>query len=105
LRKAGLLAIMIGGVGSVAVTLYTGGRNPSVILMALFAIWVLLPFVALAAAAVMSAPWSALTRTALSAPMLVTTIDTLAIYGYVAFGLRGRSRHFGSSWSHRRHCC
>ena len=45
LRKAGLLAIVIGGVGPVAVTLHTGRRNPSVILMALFAIWVLLPHV------------------------------------------------------------
>lgn len=86
LRKAGLLAIVIGGVGSVTLTLYTGRRNPSALLMAAFAIWVLLPFVALAAADAMSTNWSALTRTVLYALMFVTAIDTLGTYGYVAFG-------------------
>ena len=86
LRKAGLLAIVVGGVGSVFLTLYTGRRNPSALLMAVFAIWVLLPFVALAAADAMSTNWSALTRTVLYALMFVTAIDTLGTYGYVAFG-------------------
>ncbi len=86
LRKAGLLAIVVGGVGSVFLTLYTGRRNPSALLMAAFAIWVLLPFVALAAADAMSTNWSALTRTVLYALMFVTAIDTLGTYGYVAFG-------------------
>jgi predicted alpha/beta-fold hydrolase len=86
LRKAGLLAILIGGVGSVFLTLYTGRRNPSALLMAAFAIWVLLPFVALAAADAMSTNWSAVTRTVLYALMFVTAIDTLGTYGYVAFG-------------------
>lgn len=86
LRKAGLLAIVVGGVGSVFLTLYTGRRNPSALLMAAFAIWVLLPFVALAAADAMSTNWSALTRTMLYALMFVTAIDTLGTYGYVAFG-------------------
>ena len=54
--------------------------------MAVFAIWVLLPFVALAAADAMSTNWSALTRTVLYALMFVTAIDTLGTYGYVAFG-------------------
>lgn len=86
LRKAGLLAIVVGGVGSVTLTLYTGRRNPSALLMALFAIWVLVPFVALAAADAMSTHWAALTRTVLYALMFVIAIDTLGIYGYVAFG-------------------
>jgi hypothetical protein len=86
LRKAGLLAIVLGGVGSVTLTLYTGRRNPSALLMAVFAIWVLLPFVALAVADAMSTNWSALTRTVLYALMIVITIDTLGIYAYVAFG-------------------
>lgn len=86
LRKAGLLAIVVGGVGSVFLTLYTGRRNPSALLMAAFAIWVLLPFVALAAADAMSTNWSALTRTVLYALMFVTAIDSLGTYGYVAFG-------------------
>ena len=86
LRKAGLLAIVVGGVGSVFLTLYTGRRNPSALLMAAFAIWVLLPFVALAAADAMSTNWSALTRTVLYALMFVTAIVTLGTYGYVAFG-------------------
>lgn len=86
LRKAGLLAIVIGGVGSVALTLYTGRRNPSALLMAAFAIWVLLPFVALAVADAMSANWSALTRTVLHTLMIVVAIDNPGTYGYIAFG-------------------
>jgi len=86
LRKAGLLAIVIGGVGSVALTLYTGRRNPSALLMAAFAIWVLLPFVALAVADAVSANWSALTRTVLHTLMIVVAIDNPGTYGYIAFG-------------------
>jgi hypothetical protein len=86
LRKAGLLALAIGAVGSVGLTLYTGRRNPSTVLMTLFVIWVSLPFVALAVADAMSKQWSAVTRTTLSALMLVVTFDTLLTYGYIAFG-------------------
>jgi hypothetical protein len=86
LRTAGLVAIAIGGLGSAGLTLYTGRRNPSALLMAVFVIWVLIPFVALAAADAMSKQWSALTRTALYALMFVVTLDSLGTYGYVAFG-------------------
>jgi hypothetical protein len=73
-------------VGAVALVLYTGRRNPSVLLMALFVIWVLVPFAALAAADAMSSDWPLPTRTALYALMIVTALDTLGIYGYIAFG-------------------
>jgi hypothetical protein len=86
LRRAGLLTLAIGAAGAVGLTLYTGRRNPSTLLMAMFAIWMLAPFAALAFADAASKQWSDLTRTALYALMVVITADTLAVYGYVAFG-------------------
>ena len=86
LRITGLLALAIGGPGAVGLTLYTGRRNPSALLMAVFAIWVLAPFAALAAADAMSKAWSAVTRTALYVLMILTAFVTLGVYGYVAFG-------------------
>jgi hypothetical protein len=86
LRAAGLIAILAGAVGSVALTLYTGRHNPSRLLMVLFALWVLSPFAVLAVASVVSKRWSPLTRATLHIVMLVLALGSLAIYGYVAFG-------------------
>ena len=81
LRSAALIAVVAGAGGSVALTLYAGRQNDSGILMALFAIWVLSPFAALALANVVSKRWSVLTRAALYGVMLVLTVGSLAIYG------------------------
>jgi hypothetical protein len=86
LRKAGLLTLAIGAAGALGLMLYTGRRNPSTLLMAMFAIWVLAPFVALALADAASKQWSDLTRTTLYALMFVITFETLAAYAYIAFG-------------------
>lgn len=47
LRLVALIVSVVGALGSVSLTLWFGRRNPSYILPALFAIWVLSPFVAL----------------------------------------------------------
>lgn len=44
LRKA---IAVVGGVASAAITAYAGRRNPSVVLVAMFVVWVALPFVGL----------------------------------------------------------
>src|SRR6266404_890333 len=86
LRTTALIALPAGAAGSVGFMLRAGHRNPSRVLLILFAIWVLSPFVALVFATIVSKDWSVLTRTTLYAVMLVLTVSSLAIYGDVALG-------------------
>jgi dienelactone hydrolase len=81
LSIAALLLPVAGALGSVGLMLLAGHRNDSQILLALFAIWVLSPFVALVLANMVSKRWSVLTRTMLHGLMLVLTVGSLAIYG------------------------
>ena len=78
---AGLLLPAAGAVGSVALMLRVGRGNDSGILLGLFAIWVLSPFVALISVNVISKRWSLLTRATLHGVMLILTAGSLAIYG------------------------
>jgi hypothetical protein len=66
--------------------LRVGRRNESRLLLAMFAVWVLAPFLALAWATVTSKRWSALTRATLHAVTLVLTSGALGLYGAVALG-------------------
>lgn len=86
LRAAARIAAVIGALGSAGLTLYVGRHNDSRILMTLFAIWVLIPFVALVAAAMLLRRWSHRSRAALDMVTLVFAASSLAIYAYVAFG-------------------
>src|ERR1019366_803038 len=85
-RSASLFAVVAGAVGSVGMMLRVGHRNPSIVLMVLFTIWVLSPFVCLVVAAALSRRWSGAMRATLHGVMLVLTVASLAIYGRVAFG-------------------
>src|SRR6266478_3702930 len=84
LRTTTLIALPAGAAGSVGFMLRAGHRNPSRVLLILFAIWVLSPFVALVFATIVSKDWSVLTRTTLHGVMLILTVSSLAIYGDVA---------------------
>jgi hypothetical protein len=86
LRATALAAVLVGAVGSVGLTLHAGRRNPSRLLMVLFTLWVLSPFVALVLASVAAKRWSFPTRATLYVVMLVVTLGSLAIYGDVALG-------------------
>jgi hypothetical protein len=86
LRAAGLIAVLVGAVGSVGLMVHAGRRNPSSLLLILFALWVLSPFMALILANIVSKRWPVPTRATLYSAMLVLTLGTLAIYGYVALG-------------------
>ena len=87
LRAAALIALLVGAVGSVGLMLHVGRRKDSSrLLMALFTIWVLSPFVALGVANIVSKGWSVITRAMLYVVMLVITFGSLAIYGALAFG-------------------
>lgn len=86
LRAVALIAAVAGAVGSVGLIAWVGHRNPSRLLLALFAIWDIAPFVALVWANVVAKRWSGLTRATLYSVTLVVTLGSLAIYGDVAFG-------------------
>src|SRR5450755_124154 len=86
LRGAALIAVLAGAVGSFGLMLHAGRRQRSLILIGLFTVWELSPFVALVCAHVVSKHWSVLTRATLYIVMLVLTVGSLAIYGDVALG-------------------
>jgi len=81
LRVVALISVMAGAVGSVGLMLR--GGHPPLFLRVLFAIWVLSPFMALLLADMVSKRWSVVTRATLHGVMLVITLSSLAIYGYV----------------------
>src|SRR3954454_982515 len=86
LRTAALIAAPVGAIGSVALMAYTGRQNPSRLLLALFAGWVVSPFVALAAACIRAKASSAQGRAALYSLMVALTVCSLALYGVIALG-------------------
>jgi hypothetical protein len=105
LRAAAVIAVLAGGVCSIGLMLRSGRRDSSFILLVIiFAIWVLSPFTALAWAGLVSTRWPAPTRVALYIVMLLVTLGSLAIYGAVAFGAVAAKRGFiflvvpGASW-------
>jgi len=75
------IAMVAGAAGSVGLMLLAG--HPPLLLRVLFAIWVISPFMALLLADMISKRWSVITRATLHSVMLVITLSSLAIYGYV----------------------
>jgi hypothetical protein len=83
LRGAAVIAAPVGAAGCVGLTLWSGRRNESRILLVLFALWVLSPFMAVALANVVSKSWSVVSRATLDGVTLVLTLVSLAMYGDV----------------------
>jgi hypothetical protein len=86
LRAAARIAVLAGAVGSVGLTLHAGRHNNSRVLLVLFTLWVLSPFMALVLADVVSKRWPILILATLYSVMLVLTLVSLALYGDVALG-------------------
>ena len=93
LRAVAWIAIVVGTVGSVGLTLGAGRNTPSLLLI-LFVIWVLSPFVALAWANMPSKRWSVLIQMTLYCLTLVITLSSLAIYGGVISPPAGSAHAF-----------
>jgi hypothetical protein len=83
LHAVAVFAVVAGALGSVGLMLWVGHRNPSRVLIALFVIWDLSPFLALLLADVVAKRWSAITRATLHIVMLVIALSSLALYGDV----------------------
>ena len=80
LRVVALIALVAGAAGSVSLMLWVGRRNPSRVLLGLFVIWDVSPFVALALAGMISKRWPVLTQATLYGVMLILTLGSLALY-------------------------
>src|SRR5215467_2993262 len=86
LRTVAWIAVLICAAGSVRFTLQAGHRNPSHFLMALFAIWVVSPFVGLMFASFTPRDWSMFSRAAAYSVTLVLSLGSMAVYGRIALG-------------------
>lgn len=93
LRISALIAISIGAVGSLGFMFYAGHSQKSVILIALFTIWVLSPFVGLLIADKISNRWNLRTRLTLYWLMLFLTLGSVICYSG-AFGQLGAKPAF-----------
>ena len=87
LRRATLITLLAGAGASLAFMLRAGHRQSSRVLVLLFGIWVLFPFVTAVWAHVFSKRWAVVVRAPLYVVMLVVTLVSLPIYGAVAYGL------------------
>jgi hypothetical protein len=74
-----LIAVVAGALGSVGFML-RAGRNTPRLLLVLFIIWLLAPFVVLVWANIASKRWSVLTRATVYCVTLVVTLGSLAFY-------------------------
>jgi hypothetical protein len=79
LRAVALIAVIAGAGGSVVLMLHAGQRTPRLLLV-LFIIWVLSPFIALLWANMVSKRWSVVTQVTLYCVTLILTLGSLAIY-------------------------
>jgi hypothetical protein len=80
LRTVSLVAVVAGAVGSVGLMLRAGQHTPRLLLV-LFTIWVLSPFVAFLWAHMVSRRWSVVTRATLYCATLFDALSSSAIYG------------------------
>ena len=83
LRVTALIATPVASVGSLGFLFHASQRRPP-LLMAIFVVWVLAPFVALLFAAAISRRWSIPARATLYPVMVVVALFSLGVYGYDA---------------------
>ena len=95
LREVSLGAVVAGAVVSVGLMLRAGRSTPRLLLV-LFVIWILSPFVALTWAIIVSKRWSVLTRATLYCVTIIITLGSPTIYGGVISPPAGSPRAFVS---------
>ena len=79
LRVVALIALVVGAIGSL-VFMFRAGQHTPRLLLILFTIWVLSPFVALLWANTVSKRWSILTRVTLYCVTFIVALGSLAVY-------------------------
>jgi hypothetical protein len=83
LRTIAVVAVSAGAVGSLALMFHAGRNNRSVILIALFFIWVVSPFIGVLVANVFAKRWSNLFRMILYILMIILALGSLIAYSGV----------------------
>jgi len=83
IRSLTLAVVVAGAAGSIALMLRAGSRQQSVVLIALFIGWVLLPFVAMGWAVMVSKSWSSSVQVAYCAVSVFVTLGSGAMYAGV----------------------
>ena len=81
-----LIAAFLGAVGSLTLTFLAGQHQRSKILLLLFAVWVLSPFVVVVFALRTSKRWAIISQASLYTMTLALTVCSLTIYGAVTLG-------------------
>jgi hypothetical protein len=85
-RTITLVVTVAAAIASLAFMFMVGRQQKSVVLMALFAAWVVSPFVALVYGNVISKGWAESRRSVFAGLALLLSLGSAAIYGMVAFG-------------------
>ena len=83
LRSIAVIAVLAGAGVSLGLMFHAGRHNNSVLLLLLFAGWVLSPFIALIVVNQISGRWTVLTRLILFCLMLVLTLASVITYSGV----------------------
>jgi len=86
LRMVALFSVVVGAFGSLASTYIVGRHNSSVVLIALFTVWVSSPFIANTCMYVAFQRASAPAQLMFYSTALAISLGSLAIYGDVALG-------------------
>jgi hypothetical protein len=87
LRSAAFFALLIGAIGSIMLWVHAA-EHPPLLIITLFVIWVLSPFVVLGIAHVKAKGWAPGTQTALYSVTLFVALASLVVYGDDALGHR-----------------
>jgi hypothetical protein len=80
LRAAALIVLAVGATGSL-VFMFREGQHTPRLLLVLFTVWVLFPFVVLLWVSMVSKRWLTLTRITLYCTMVIVALGSLAMYG------------------------
>jgi hypothetical protein len=86
LRRVAVSVVLAGAGGSIASMLYAGRHQKSAILILLFGMWVLSPFMAALMVSSVSKRWAIGAQRKLSVLLVILALASLAVYGVVAFG-------------------
>src|SRR5215471_8602395 len=84
IRSAGLAALAVGALGALVLMFRAGGPNRPAVLVPLFAVWDVSPYVLLWLLDRLSARWARTPRVALYGAMIATTIGSIGFYLYDA---------------------
>lgn len=82
LRSAGLGALIAGAIATMALMLYAGGPNRPMVLVPLFAVWDISPYVMLWLLHRLSVRWARTPRLTLYWVMIAVTVGSLGYYIY-----------------------